>query len=232
MFGLLSSVVILGFELAFQKGCQRPLRLLIRTAAFLAIGWSFYPAWLAADGDISRKWLICAGFAISIGLFSIVLEWISEEGKSGRFSITPAALIPPTIALAILLQTGGSMRFAQVTGALAAGLAAICLAVLLRRKSAGDPSEEGGKTAAFWGIMILVLGWFGWLFAEIRYGLAAILLCAPLLAALVNRIPFLPRQNPFLRMLWEVVAASIVAAPVALVTALEYAAEMAEFEGY
>jgi hypothetical protein len=91
--------------------------------------------------------------------------------------------------------------------------------------------KQGGA-AALWGMMFAALAWSGWLFAEIRYGLACLLLCAPLVAVVVSLIPRLPRSNLFLCLLWDFVAAALVSVPVAAVVALQYAAEMAEFEGY
>ena len=221
---LLAAVVILAFGTVLGERVKWPLRLVVRALVFTAIGWSLYPEWLSEDGDAARKILVCGWIGLSIALVSVLAGRMPEQ----KFSImTPAAFIPPTIALAVLLQTGGSMRFAQVIGALAAGLAAVCLASLIWRKR--DPT---GSVGALWGILFVALAWSGWLFAEIRYGLACLLLCAPVAAALVRLIPILPRTNPFLCQLWDFLAASLVAVPVAAIAAMDYAAEMAEFEGY
>lgn len=228
--GVLAAVAILSLEFWLAKLGWWPLRLVLRAVVFFAIASSVYPAWLASEEYAKYEFLICAGFGGSIALWSITNEWLAESGEKRRqFSITPAAWIPPTIALAVLLQTGGSMRFAQVTGALAAGTAALCLMMLLRRDAG---ASKPGRTGSLWGILFVLLGWSGWLFAEIRYGLACLLLCAPLVAALVGLIPILPRKNLFLCQMWDFLASALVALPVAAVAVLDYAAEMAEFEGY
>ncbi len=203
---------------------------LLRLAVFLAIGFSLYPAWLSADGGWTRKLLVTGGFGATVAGFSLLVEALvkKETGNTRRFSLTPAAFIPPTIALAVLLQTGGAMRFAQATGALAAGLAAICLAMLIWKK---EPGVQG-KSAGLWCMITLALAWSGWLFAEIRWGLACLLLCSPLAAMLVGLIPKLPRSNRFLCLMWDFVGAALVAVPVAAVAAIDFAREMAEFEGY
>ena len=238
--GLLAAVALFALELVVSKWCFKlPLRLVSRLFVFVAIGWSSYPAWLSTDGGIGRKWLVCGGLGVAIALWSVAIEFLAERAtaEGRRFSVTPAAFIPPTIALAVLLQTGGMIRFGQVAGALAAALAAICLAMVFRRKRAradgeNDPGGEQGKVAALWGILFVLLGCSGWLFAEIRYALAGLLLCAPLLAAFGRLVPYLPRKNVFLCLLWDFLASAMLAIPVAAVAALEYAAEMEEFEGY
>ena len=233
--GLLAAVAILAAELGLArvKCCRWPLNLGrgLRAAVFFAIAWSAYPAWLATGDYAKFKPLVCAGFGISIALISLAAGWATGRGIGRRFSISPAALIPPTIALAVLLQTGGSMRFAQLAGAMAAGLAGICLMLILRERSVGG-GEDRGQVGALWGMLFVLLGWSGWLFAEIRYGFACLLLLAPLAAALVSLVPFLPRKHPFLCLLWDFLAAALVAFPVAVLAAIKYAEEMAEFEGY
>lgn len=223
---LLAAAAMIALGGYLSKSLLWPLRLI----AFVAIGWSLYPAWLAEGGGVGRRWLVCGGFGGSITLLSLLVEWLAGRGGERRFYLTPAALIPPSMALAVLLQTGGSMRFAQVSGALAAGLAALCLAMLIwgGRENLG---KQGGA-AALWGMLFVALALSGWLFAEIRYGLACLLLCAPLVAVAVRLIPRLPRTNLFLCLLWDLVAAALVSVPVAAIAALQYAAEMAGFEGY
>ena len=74
-------------------------------------------------------------------------------------------------------------------------------------------------------------GCLGWLFAELRYELVALLLFAPLAGAVVNLIPF-PRGNAFLSQNWDGGASAAVSAVPACIAILTYLAEMAEFEGY
>lgn len=227
---LIAATAILSLESLLARWAKWPLRLLLRAAVFVVIGLNIYPAWLATEEYVQHKRLICAGFGVTIAIWSVLVEVVVKRGGARRLALTPAALLPPTIALAVLSGIGGSIQSAQVVGALAAGIAAICLMVLLRRGAATD--GQLGGVGALWGIFFLLIGWCGWLFAEIRYGLACLLLCAPLAAALLSLIPLLPRQNRFLCQLWDFVGAALVSVPVAAVAASQYAEEMAEFEGY
>ncbi|MGI9242379.1 MAG: hypothetical protein ACR2RV_16395, partial [Verrucomicrobiales bacterium] len=221
---LLVSAAILALECALGDRIKWPSQFAVRALAFVAVGWGSYPPWLSDDGDATLMVLVCGGFGLSIALVSCLAGREPEQKLS---IMTPAAFIPPTVALVILLQTGGAMRYGQVVGALAAGLAAVCLAMLIWRKQV--PARGIG---AVWGILFVAIAWSGWLFADIRYGLAGLLLLAPVAAALVRLIPFLPRKNLFLCQLWDFLAAALIAVPVAAMAAIEYAAGMAEFEGY
>ena len=144
-----------------------------------------------------------------------------ERGIPPNSVGTPAAFIPPTIALAVLLQTGASIRYGQATGALSAALGALSVIILFRleRKTGDDrisahPDDRGlGKIAAIWAMLFVLVGWSGWLFAEIRYDLAVLLLCAPVAALLINCLPILPRKNYFLTMLWDFLASAAVSGP-------------------
>jgi hypothetical protein len=213
----------------------------LRFLVFEGLLWCVFPAWLAVDRPLLHQLLICACLALSVAVCSTAMEFLGARFRARRFALTPVALVPPTVALAILLETGGAIRFGQAAGALAAALGGLCVVGLFRlgrpeRESTGlgpTAMQRGlGKVAALWGMLFVLWGASGWLFAEIRYGLAGLLLCAPLAAALVNLLSFLPRKNAFLIMLWEGLASAAVAVPVAVSAWTHYAAEMGEFEGY
>jgi hypothetical protein len=210
--------MVIGLALAFamvalgasRKGTQ-PLRMVCCAAAWAAFGLLFYPAWLAAEGGISRRLLVAGAMGLSISAWATLVEFLARESRgenANGFRLTPATWVPSSIALAVLLQFGGATRFAQCAGALAAATGGVCLLLVGGRAQAGLRS-----LAALWGMLSTLLGWAGWLFAEIQVGAALSLLLTPIVALAVRRIP-LPRDTEFCEQLWDALAASLVAAGV------------------
>jgi hypothetical protein len=183
------------------------LTTVLRTIVWTGLCWLIFPAWLADEGGIARRLLIVGGFGLSISGWAALSEYFGGEkmGEVDGVRLTPAACIPPTIALSVLLQFGGATRFAQSSEALASALGGVCLLLILRRSSIGLR-----HVAALWGMMSALIAWAGWLFAEIQVGLALALPLGPLAALAVRRIP-LPRGNAFLEQLWDGLAAAVVA---------------------
>lgn len=199
-------------------------RVVIWCVLFAGLAWSVYPAWLADEGGVARKLLVCGSMTVSIAVIAALAE--SGSQAEGNFRVSIAVFIPPTIALAVLLQLGGAARFGQAAGALAAALGAHCV-LLIVQKSVARPAF----LAALSGMFIALLAWSGWLFAELRYGLALLLLLAPVAGALVNLIP-LPRGHAFLNQLWDGLASAAVSAIPAWVAISDYFADASEFESY
>jgi hypothetical protein len=71
----------------------------------------------------------------------------------------------------------------------------------------------------------------GWLFAELRYGLAALLFTAPLASALTRWAP-LPRKYPWQEVLWDALASGLAVVIPLVVAVAEYLGDAAGYEGY
>ncbi len=216
--------VVVGWAAALLGVLIRPWwgRAAFGIVGWFAIGWLFYPAWLAADGGVADKVGVALALAVSVTALGIAASGLAGGAKP---RLGTAAFVPPGVALAVLLQLGGSTRFAQSAGALTAAITAICVVMVWRR--AVDPA---GRASGFWMSLVVFLAWCGWLFAEIRYGLAVLLLAAPLVAWAGRRLP-LPRGKPWQIMLWDALGSAAVALPVAAVAVADYLADGAS-DGY
>lgn len=205
-----------------------PLRAALRAIVWAGLGWLLFPAWLAADGGAAKRLLTAGAMGVSIAAWGAVVEFLARgrTGENGSgFRLTPATWVPPSIALAVLLQLGGSTRFAQCSGALAAAVGGASLLVIRGRGQAGLC-----PLAALWGMLSGLLGWSGWLYAGIQIGPAVALLLCPFAALAVRRIP-LPRQSEFLEQLWDGLAAAVVAGLVIGAGWIQYSARR-DFPGY
>ncbi len=200
-------------------------RIVCWSVLFLIVSWGAYPAWLADEGGLSRRWMVCGAMAVSTAIWAAVWEALGSLERR-RFRVSPAVFIAPAICLAILLVLGGAARFGQASGAVAAALGALCVMLIAR-----GTTEKPAFVAALWGFLFMLFAWSGWLFAELRYGLAAMLLLAPVAGTLVNLIP-LPRGNAFLNQLWDGLASAVASLIPAWIAISDYVAEMEEFEGY
>ncbi|HUF61108.1 MAG TPA: hypothetical protein VMN36_03455 [Verrucomicrobiales bacterium] len=227
--GLVAAAALTSLGATFRM--RRPLRLSLSVALWTVLIWILYPAWLAAEGGLTRKVMVAGGLAAATTVWAWVIERLAYhvpvgEGRT-HAGMTPAALIPPAIALAVLLQLGGAMRFAQSIGAMAAACAAV-LVIWLWRKPPGEGLEW---LAALWAMLFAQLAWCGWLFAEIRYGLAALLCAAPLAGVLTRWLP-LPRGTPLLRCFWEGLASLLVSSIAAGIALAAYQQSASGYEGY
>jgi hypothetical protein len=190
-----------------------------RTPVWAGLGWFLYPAWLAAEGGMERRLLVSGAMGFSTALWATLNQLLAREstGESAHaFRLTPATWVPPTIALAVLLQFGGATRFAQCAGALAAATGGVCLLLAAGRAQAGLR-----PLAALWGMLSSLLAWAGWLFAEIHVAAAMALLLTPVVV-LASRWLSFPRGTAFREQLWDALAASLVAAGVIATGWLEY----------
>ncbi len=206
-------------------------RLILRILLWTVLVWSLYPGWLASDGGLPRRLGVAGGLALLTAAWAALIEHLTQRDRAGeearRNRLTMAALIPPAAALAVLLQLGGAMRFGQSAGALAAALGAVTV-VWLWRKREGDGIQRLG---ALWAMLFAQLAWCGWLFAEIRYGLAALLCGAPLAGLLTRWLP-LPRGTAFREALWDGLASALAAAITAGIALAAYQAAASGYEGY
>ena len=195
---------------------------LIRFGLIAALLWLCYPAWLAEEGGTGRKFLICF-----LAADCIIGASLGAELATAKSRLSFAALIPPAIGIAILLQLGGAMRFGQTTGAVAAVLAAFCVIILWKK-------PDFNKAAPVSAIAVSLIGLFalsGWLFAEIRWGLAIMVFVAPLLSWIASFLPLL-NKSPFQIMLRDFIASALIVIPVSVIAISAYLAESAESEGY
>ncbi len=228
----LGALTAMTIALAVESGIgrRRFSQLGLRVLVVTALAWFLYPAWLASDGGAVRKWFVCGGMGLSVAIYSLLAE-IAIDGSCSqpvkRLHFSTSAFIPPVAALAVLLQLGGAGRFAQSTAAVASVAFAASFEALRGRKAESDLGTFGALISG----MFASFAWAGWLFAEIRYGLAALLFAAPIVGALVNLLP-LPRRSVFQRMLWDTMASAIVSATVAGIAIAEYLSESAESDGY
>jgi hypothetical protein len=210
--------------------------------AWAALVWSLDPAWLAGEGGLVRRSLVSAGFAVvTVAWLTMVGELVPGPRESGGVmgtrraprhcgtQLSPATWVAPSVALAILSQLGGTTRFAQSAGALAAAAAGIGVAGLWR--GADSELDGAGQLGWFWSMLAAQIAWCGWLFAEVRWGLAVALAAAPAAALLARLLP-LPRGKAWQAMLWDFLAAAAVAAVVAGIALAGYLAESAAGEGY
>jgi len=187
----------------------------LRWLAWTAVAWPLYPDWLSKSGELTRQAIVCVSIGASVAAWATLIEFHAHpEGGTWKrgLRITPAAFVPPTAALAVLLQLGGSMQFAQAAGALTSAVSAVCLVLLWKPRAAGLR-----PMAAFWGMMFLFLAWSGWLFMEIQVNAALFLLAAPLAAVGSNILP-LPRGKRFFVMLWELILSGLVSGAIAWFT--------------
>jgi hypothetical protein len=207
-FGLALGGAMVGLESWRAVGGWR--RVGIGIALWTGLAWVLYPAWLAADGGWIRRATIALAIGASIAAWAALLEWrAAAPGQTRRFLTVPvAALIPPTLALSVLLQFGGSTRFAQSAGAMASALTAICIVTAWRGVATGM-----AELTSLWAMLFGWLLWLGWLYSEIHLGAALTLLAAWPAAALGSllRPGVDPRRVP-----WpELAAAGLVSAWVA-----------------
>jgi hypothetical protein len=214
--------LVVGVALAFAP-LHRPVKGLAGILLWGLLAWFLYPAWLASDGGLPRRLLVVSSMAGSITAFGLILDRLAAD-KDG---LAPASLTPLAVALAVLLVIGGAAQFAQSSGAIAASMGALCLVILRKGESNGLPSAT-----ALGGMLLALLAWCGWLFAEIRPAFAALLFLSPFAALAARRIP-LPRQHPVLVLLWDFLAATLAVAPVIAIALTEYlASDAGDSEGY
>jgi len=208
--GLAMAAILIAMETGFRISWWR--RPFLRWVAWSAVAWPLYPAWLAENGGETRHAMVSVSIGASIAAWATLMEFFTRndggELKRG-LSITPAAFLPPTIALSILLQWGGSMQFAQSAGALASAIGAVCLVLLWKSDGSGLR-----PMAAFWGMMFGLMAWSGWLFAEIQVTAVILLLAAPLVALGSNLLP-LPRNKVIHVLLWDGILSGITAGVIA-----------------
>lgn len=209
----LAAAVVTGFAFRFHRSLPHIARFIL----FAGIAWLVYPAWLADDGGLVRKLSVSLSMAAFITAFAGTAEFTSRK-------ISPAAHIPPAIALAILLQLGGSLRFGQAAGAIAAALGALCILFLWKKHRVSEIATTNGLAIS----LLALFAWSGWLFSEIRWALAATLFFAPLLSLLASKFSILSR-TPIQKMIRDGIASALVAIPVA---AIAIAAYLSDFEGY
>lgn len=214
------------FILTLNMRLHWPVCLAACFILFTGFALCVYPAWLANTGALLQKLLICGALAASVTIAMGLAEAAGQGWGRNRWRAPLSVFIPPAIVLAILLTLGGAARFGQAAGALAAALGGVCLVLVLR-----NPKAHPSSVAALWGILFTLFAWSGWLFAEIRYGLAATLFLAPLLGLLAHALP-LPRHRGVFEQLWGGLASAAVSGIVAWIALSEYFAEMSEFEGY
>lgn len=210
---------------ALDVGLRPPLAVKVAagTALWALLAWLLYPAWLAAEGGTARRLLVTGALAVSVTVFGTAMGRLAKGGRP----LSSAAGLPLAVGLAVLLATGGASQFAQCAGAVAAVSGALCV-VNLRNPEASDARHALTLCA----MLLAVLAWSGWLFAEIRPGAAVLLFVSPFVALAARFLP-LPRQRPILVPLWDGVAAAIAVAPVLIVVILEYTASGAgDYEGY
>ena len=149
----LFALVLVAALLALTPRLKPLLAMVLGMLVFGWLAWSIYPAWLTEDGTLAGKVLVCAGIAASMSAIAGLAEVACRERQgsvehSRRFPLALAALIPPMIALAILLQIGGAARLGQAAGALATALGTVCLVVIVSKKT-----EPGGVyVPALWGL--------------------------------------------------------------------------------
>ncbi len=187
------------------------------------IVWMIYPAWLAEAGGAKRKILITGSIVLTTGLAATLGAFASRQESNQGIALI--AFVPPLVGLAVLLQLGGAARFGQAAGACAACLTAVSV-LRWRKRVPLSPTIPGMGCGLF-----VVLAWSGWLFAEVRYGMAALLLLAPVAAWLIRFLP-LPKRHPMAGAGWDLVASTVVSAPIAILAILTHLEEMKEFEGY
>ncbi|MCB1094555.1 MAG: hypothetical protein KDN22_03150 [Verrucomicrobiae bacterium] len=223
--GLVASTLVIG-------GQAKVGGKIVAVSAGLLFGlltWCVYPAWLAEEGGLVRKLSVVTGVSATMVIFVAIAEIASckPTEESNRFRLPLAAWVPPLIGLAVLLQLGGAARLGQAAGALATALATACLVIIVRNQRVAPIGIP-----ALCGTMFALLGWSGWLFADVRYGLALVLCLGPVAAVLGHFIP-LPRRNEerFVQLWCGLFSAVITGAVVALAVS-DYLAEMKEFEGY
>ena len=143
----------------------------------------------------------------------------TSNTTSSRISI--AAFLPPAIALAVLLQLGGAGRFAQATGAICSVITAFCIIILWKKLK---PENLSKLPVA----LLALFAWSGWLFAELRWGLALLLFTAPLASYAVSFLP-VKKIPPMLR---DALASAAIAIPIAAIALSDYLADSADSEGY
>jgi hypothetical protein len=203
--GLTAGVLLLVLETSLKWTWW--WRALARALVWTSLAWSLYPAWLAQEGGLLRRSLVTGGMGVAISAWALVSEAVMRATASDprrTLSITPAALIPPTVALSVLLQLGGSMQFAQSTGALASAVAAVC--VILIWKPRNSPLRP---MASLWGMFFGLLAWSGWLFAEVHVAAVIVLLAAPPAALSAQLLP--RRQEAWVTQLQEAAISAVVA---------------------
>jgi hypothetical protein len=207
------------------------LRWVLRFLLFFGLIWSVYPGWLTSERGMQRQMGVSAGLAMLIAVWAGIIEFGTyrerPEGEGQRNGLMLVALVPPAAGMAVLLQLGGALRFGQSAGALAAVFSAAAL-VQLARKGEGSGVERLG---AVWGMLFGLLACSGWLFAELRYGLAALLFTAPLASALTRWAP-LPRKYPWQEVLWDALASGLAVVIPLVVAVAEYLGDAAGYEGY
>ena len=190
----------------------------IRVTVWTGMAWALYPAWLSQDESLLNKWMVTLGMGVSITAWASLMQYLVSDDE-GRYKMSPLTLIPPTVTLAILLQFGGAIQFAQCAGALTSALFALGLVVIYTSNSAGLPS-----TAAIWGMLFGLLAWSGWLFAEIHITATLLLLLAPI-AALASKFLPLPRTRNMHKHLWDTLSSALIAILIAWIVFAQYSAE-------
>jgi len=215
--------VVSAWLVAAVVACARRwwLRALLGVALWFALAWWLYPAWLAMDGGAARKVLVAGGLALTVVVAGLLAERIHIRAAA---PVSALAFVPVGVGLAVLLQLGGSTQFAQSGGALAAALAGWAVVAWWR-----DDETDSGSLPAAWLGLVVFLGWCGWLFAEIRYGLAALLLLGPPAALLRRMLPSRGWKR------WQVhgfdfLVASLVVGSVVAIAVVDYLGE--EASGY
>jgi hypothetical protein len=148
--GLVAATLLVALETARKWSGAR--RAMLRALVWTSLGWLLYPAWLAAEGGVVRRLLVAGAMGLSIAGWAALVEFLAREKKGeneGAFRITPATWVPPSIALSVLLQFGGSTRFAQCSGALAAATGGVCLLLIFGKGQAGLRPARGPLWNAF-----------------------------------------------------------------------------------
>ncbi|MDA0810952.1 MAG: hypothetical protein O3C21_00955 [Verrucomicrobia bacterium] len=193
--------------------------------------WCVYPAWLAEEGGLGRKALVTAAMLATMGLCAVLSEAFgtnqSSSSNGKRIQLPLSALVPPLIGLAVLLQLGGAARLGQAAGAFATTLATASLLIIFRNRKL-----QPMGIPALWGVMFALLGWSGWLFAELRYGLALALCLAPIAGLLSQCVPLPRRGEARFDHLWSGVFSAVIAGIVVGIAVSDYLAEMQDTEGY
>ena len=226
----LLSVVIAAIVFALSPKLKWPITIVVGVFLFGWMQWCVYPAWLAENGGLAKKLLVCGSVVGSMVVLGMCAEVAVASGASGRTTekcrCSRSALIAPTIGLAILLQLGGAARFGQATGAIATVLGTLCLYDFVKNREV-----VAAMVPALWGLFFALLAWSGWLFADVRYGLAAALCFAPIAGLVTHFLP-LPRKSERQNQLWDGLASAVVASAIVGIAVSDYLADASEFEGY
>ena len=215
--GLFVAAVLITLEHSLKLNAWRQAA--IRVTVWTGIAWTLYPAWLSQDESLLNECVVTVGMGVSITAWASLMQFHVNDDE-GRYRISPLALIPPTVTLAILLQFGGAIQFAQCAGALTSAIFAISLVSIFTSNGAGLPS-----TAAIWGMLFGLLAWAGWLFAEIHIMATLLLLLAPV-AALGSKVLPLPRSSELQKHLWDALSSALIAIVIAWIAFAQYSAEL------